>query len=61
MCALLLFLAGLGTASLDLSGTGTAWPVSFSPLKSRLALRVEEGTSMTLESFGEKSTAAATN
>lgn len=63
LCVLLLLLliAGLGTASLDPSGTGTAWPASSSPSKSRLALRVEEDTSMTLESFGEGNTAAASN
>lgn len=50
--------AGLGTASLGRSGTGTASPVLFSPLKSRLALRDEEATLMILASFGEGKTNA---
>lgn len=49
----MMFTAGLGTASLVLSGTGTAWPVLSSPLKNHLALRDEGATLMTLASFGE--------
>lgn len=51
-----MFFAGLGTASLGRSGTGTAWPVLSSPLKNRLALRDGEATSMILASFGERKT-----
>lgn len=54
VCVLLLFSAGLETASLGPSGTGTAWPVLSSPLKNRLALRGEEVTLMILASFGER-------
>lgn len=47
-----MFFAGLGTASSGRSGTGTVWPVLFSPSKNRLVLRDEEATSMTLASLG---------
>lgn len=45
---------GLEIASLDLHGTGTAWPLWFSPSRSLLAPRVVEDTLMTLGSFGER-------
>lgn len=48
-----LFIAGLETGFLGRSGTGTAWPVLFSPLRNPLVLKDEEATSMTLASSGE--------
>lgn len=48
-----MFTAGLETESLGRSGTGTAWPVSSSPLRNPLAPKVEEATLMILASSGE--------
>lgn len=52
---------GLEIASLDPHGTGTAWPLWFSPSRSRLAPRVVEDTLMTLGSFGERQVLSDTN
>lgn len=49
----MMFIAGLETESLVLSGTGTAWPVLSSPLKNHSALRDEGAILMTLASSGE--------
>lgn len=45
---------GLEIAFLDPYGTGTVWPVLFSPSRSLLALRAVEDILMTLVLFGER-------
>lgn len=52
----MIFVAGLGTASLGRSGTETVLPVLFSPSKNHLALRDEEATLTILASSGEEKT-----